>query len=134
MPHYAFPRGSMGTSNCTGIIISHPSTGDMQVKTSLPYPSKEQTMKTSYKLLTIFSISFFCQSCAESVSNKPATEQNHNHVYTQCTEPRPEICTREYNPVCARLNTGNEEKTYGNGCSACADPAVIDYRQGACEQ
>lgn len=90
-------------------------------------------MKNAYKLLTFFSISFLCLSCAVPVSDKPATTQNDNQVFTRCTEPRPEICTREYNPVCATLSTGKQQKTYATGCTACADPAVIKYRQGPCE-
>lgn len=89
-------------------------------------------MKTSYKLLTFFSISFLCLSCTAPVVNQSATTQKDSYVYTLCTEPRPEICTREYNPVCATLTTG-ETKTYATGCTACADPAVIKYRQGTCE-
>jgi len=63
--------------------------------------------------------------------------------YTQCKEPRPQICTREYRPVCAEVDTGircvttpcasTKLKTYATGCTACADPKVIGYRPGACE-
>lgn len=90
-------------------------------------------MKYSYKLLTFFSISFLCLSCAAPTINKPAITKNDSQGFILCTEPRPEICTREYNPVCATLNTG-KEKTYATGCTACADPAVTKYRQGPCEQ
>lgn len=63
---------------------------------------------------------------------------------TKCPEQRSQICTREYFPVCATRDTGircvtapcpsSEEKTYSNGCSACADVKVMEYRIGACEQ
>jgi hypothetical protein len=49
-----------------------------------------------------------------------------------CAEPRPQVCTQDYRPVCALLNDGNF-KTYANGCNACADPAVTGYREGPCE-
>jgi len=49
-----------------------------------------------------------------------------------CPEVRPQICTHEYRPVCAQLQDGNL-KTYSNGCTACSDPAVTGYREGACE-
>lgn len=49
-----------------------------------------------------------------------------------CTEPRPEICTMDYQPVCASLASGSY-KTYSNGCSACSDLSVISYRDGMCE-
>lgn len=50
-----------------------------------------------------------------------------------CTDPRPEMCTMDYTPVCGRRGDGTE-KTYSNGCSACSDKAVVSYRPGACEQ
>ena len=49
-----------------------------------------------------------------------------------CPEPRPQVCTQEYRPVCATLQDGGF-KTYSNGCTACTDPAVTAYREGACE-
>ncbi len=49
-----------------------------------------------------------------------------------CTEPRPEICTMDYQPVCALLENGSY-KTYSNGCSACSDLAVIRYHDGICK-
>jgi hypothetical protein len=49
-----------------------------------------------------------------------------------CPEPRPQVCTQDYRPVCAKLQDGNF-KTYSNGCTACTDPAVAGYREGACE-
>lgn len=73
------------------------------------------------------------------------TEKEHidSNVFIKCKKPRPEICTREYNPVCATKNTSvvcvttpcpsTEEKTYATGCTACADPKVIKYKQGQCE-
>lgn len=48
-----------------------------------------------------------------------------------CEEPRPTICTREYNPVCATLKNG-KTKTGATGCTACSDPEVMGYSMGAC--
>ena len=50
---------------------------------------------------------------------------------TQCTEPRPEACTLEYLPVCARLADGSQA-TYASACSACADVAVVSYVPEQC--
>jgi len=50
---------------------------------------------------------------------------------TICTDPRPQICTMDYRPVCAQLSDGTF-KTYSNGCTGCSDPAVIEHREGAC--
>jgi len=52
--------------------------------------------------------------------------------FTLCPEPRPQMCTREYRPVCATLNDGTH-KTYANGCTACSDPKVKGYFPDACE-
>lgn len=51
---------------------------------------------------------------------------------TPCEDPRPQVCTANYDPVCGRLHDGSD-KTYANGCSACGDPAVSGHRPGACE-
>jgi hypothetical protein len=60
-----------------------------------------------------------------------------------CNNPRPEMCTRDYRPVCGLRDTGvrcvtepcpsTEHETYGNACEACADGAVRSYRPGICE-
>ena len=65
----------------------------------------------------------------EIQTRNPAGEQR----MVACTEPRPQVCTQDYRPVCAMLHEGGF-KTYANGCSACSDPAVTGYREGACEQ
>jgi hypothetical protein len=46
---------------------------------------------------------------------------------TECTDPRPEICTLDYRPVCA-----DNGRTYGNGCGACSDEQVNSYVNGEC--
>lgn len=48
-----------------------------------------------------------------------------------CPETRPQICTRDYRPVCGELKDGSL-KTYSNGCESCADVNVIGYRDGEC--
>lgn len=55
-------------------------------------------------------------------------------AFTVCPDARPELCTREYRPVCARL-AGEPERwvTRSNACVACSDPAVAGHRPGACE-
>jgi len=94
-------------------------------------------------LLTTLIITFFYISF--SASAMCATEKPHttsDDVIT-CKDPRPQICTREYIPVCATKKTSvvcittpcpsTEDKTYPTGCTACADPKVIKYKQGKCE-
>lgn len=59
---------------------------------------------------------------------------------TMCTEPRPEICTKEYQPVC-----GYNDKlrcirapcinyhTFSNSCEACADDTITYWTPGPCK-
>lgn len=59
-----------------------------------------------------------------------------------CTEPRPQLCTMDYNPVCATRDSGTrcvttpcparEQATYANACGACADARVFYHLPGAC--
>ena len=61
---------------------------------------------------------------------------------TACTNPRPQVCTMDYRPVCATRDTGircvsapcpsSEKRTYSNGCGACSDPKVSGYVPDAC--
>jgi alpha-beta hydrolase superfamily lysophospholipase len=49
-----------------------------------------------------------------------------------CKAPRPEVCTQQYDPVCARHSDG-AYRTYANGCMACTHQEVLEYRAGACQ-
>ncbi len=51
----------------------------------------------------------------------------------ECSEPRPQVCTMEYNPVCAHLSGGGQ-KEFASACNACASDAVGGYVSGACEE
>jgi PBP1b-binding outer membrane lipoprotein LpoB len=61
----------------------------------------------------------------------------------ECTNPRPEMCAMNYDPVCATRDNkvrcvttpceSTELITYGNACSACSNPDVYHYQPGACE-
>jgi len=60
-------------------------------------------------------------------------KESEEKEFTVCKEPRPQMCTREYRPACAKLEDGSM-KTYSNGCTACTDSEVVGYYQGACEE
>ncbi len=78
---------------------------------------------TSALLVTLTLSVFGCASGQPKALDGPQTA---------CIEPRPQICTMDYTPVCAALVSG-EDKTYSNGCSACADVNVVSHRLAACE-
>ena len=52
---------------------------------------------------------------------------------TVCSEPRPQVCTMEYAPVCASVAAGGR-KSYSSGCNACADDSVSSFEQGPCPE
>jgi hypothetical protein len=74
----------------------------------------------------------------------PVESGDASLAWTECTDPRPQVCTRDYRPVCAVRDNGvrcvttpcdsSEEHSYSNGCTACSDAAVYRHRPGACEQ
>ena len=75
----------------------------------------------------------------------PAAPPADEVELTRCTDPRPEICTQHYDPVCGRRDTGVrcvtepcdgafELRTYANACAACSDAKVDGHRPGACPE
>ena len=100
-------------------------------------------MKNLNNLITIFGVTFFCISCSVLAKSESEKQIIDGSVYIKCIDPRPQICTREYIPVCAIKNTDvecvttpcptTENNTHATGCTACADPKVIKYKQGKCE-
>ena len=68
---------------------------------------------------------------ADEISQN-SSDSNMNTL-TMCKEPRPQICTQDYRPVCGQLMDGSF-KTYSNGCSACSNKKVKGYREGPCDK
>jgi len=79
-----------------------------------------------YKLIAFLLLSAITSGCSATKADKDITI---------CTDPRPEICTMDYTPVCGLRNVAGKEelKTYSNACSACSDPTVTGYKKDACE-
>lgn len=80
-----------------------------------------------YKFIALLLLTAITFGCAATKTNSDIT---------LCTEPRPEICTMDYTPVCGLRNVdGKEEwKTYSNACSACSDATVTGYKKDACSK
>ncbi|MFV0477923.1 MAG: hypothetical protein ACK5ME_08820 [Parahaliea sp.] len=49
-----------------------------------------------------------------------------------CDEPRPQVCTMEYNPVCGVISDG-QRQSYSSPCNACAHDEVTSFEPGRCE-
>jgi len=60
-----------------------------------------------------------------------ATEPELPDNLTRCRDPRPEICTTEWNPVCGVLENGSRT-TYATGCTACSHREVVGWLPGEC--
>ena len=84
-----------------------------------------------------------CQACAsEAVEYWMAGEcqpKGGKLKAIDCTEPRPEACTREYIPVCGQVQVecitapcDQVMQTFGNKCEACSNERTISYTEGAC--
>jgi hypothetical protein len=67
-----------------------------------------------------------------AATGDPPPPPNDAPDLVTCSDPRPQMCTMQYDPVCARLGSGDaaELKSYSNGCTACSNPAVSAYRPG----
>ncbi|MGD8934395.1 MAG: hypothetical protein PVF35_06430 [Gammaproteobacteria bacterium] len=50
---------------------------------------------------------------------------------TLCSNPRPEICTMEYEPACGYSDNG-ESRNFASACTACSDITVVGYLPGEC--
>ena len=93
-------------------------------------------------ILTITTLLILVTAC-QSTTNKVTKPEVNKPATVSCTDPRPQICTQEYIPVCATKDTGircvttpcpsTEKVTYPNACTACADAKVYSYVTGACE-
>ena len=76
-------------------------------------------------------LSLLLVACATTSEEKNDINEPGALDLILCEEPRPQICTREYNPVCATLKDG-ATKTGSTGCTSCSDPEVVGYKMGAC--
>ena len=50
-----------------------------------------------------------------------------------CTDPRPQMCSEIYQPVCGFTKDGTSH-TYSNACFACVKPEVVRSTPGECKK
>jgi len=82
--------------------------------------------------LLLVSLSLLSIACATTADEKNEFNNEPGALdLILCEEPRPQICTREYNPVCGTLQDGST-KTGSTGCTSCSDSEVVGYKLGAC--
>lgn len=100
-----------------------------------------RSTRVGARLCVILPVAAFLSACVEQT---PLATGGLPENLVQCMDPRPEMCTMEYRPVCGVRDTGvrcittpcdsTELMTFGNGCQACGDAAVIGYTEGACAE
>ena len=81
--------------------------------------------------LLLVSLSLLSIACATTADEKNEYNEPGALDLILCEEPRPQICTREYNPVCGTLQDGST-KTGSTGCTSCSDTDVVGYKMGVC--
>ena len=81
-------------------------------------------------ILLLAAFSQLSISCASSSEKNDINEPGAIDVIL-CEEPRPQVCTREYRPVCATFQDGSS-KTYATGCTSCSDSLVKYYKPEEC--
>ena len=86
-------------------------------------------MISARKLLGLVLISFIVVGC-NSAPEQPLSEAPD--VINLCKDPRPQMCTMIYQPVCG-VNNDGQFKTYASDCNACSHQEVRGYNEGACE-
>ena len=84
------------------------------------------------RLLPVISLGLLLVGCATNNDEKIDLNEPGALDIILCEEPRPQICTREYDPVCATLKDGST-RTGATGCTSCSDSDVVGYKRGACE-
>lgn len=92
------------------------------------------------QVLTQSSNSGRATTTSVSAEVQPAENSDASFGFTENTycDPnnRPEVCTQQYDPVCAYLQGcpgGICTRTFGNACTACGNPTVLSHIPGSCE-
>ena len=79
----------------------------------------------------VFALVFAAAAAPACAQQTPPAQAPAPPGQVTCTEPRPQVCTKDFRPVCGARRDGTRQ-TYGNGCSACADANVVSHIPGPC--
>ena len=88
----------------------------------------EAPMKKQALLIFVLLVMSGCAATEPTKFNETRQDNPKRQI---CSEPRPEMCTQQYDPVCGQFSQGGNQ-TYSNWCSACSDKAVESYVPGEC--
>lgn len=88
---------------------------------------KQSASGSSAHVVLLLAALFGLSACA--TGETPITTDEGGTI---CSDPRPQLCTMQYDPVCATLADGSTA-TYANACGACSDAEVVSHLPGACE-
>lgn len=80
---------------------------------------------------TLGALFLMTATCSMAQKGMAQTETVDKTDAVECKDPRPQICTMDYTPVCG-LHKDHSTKTYSNGCGACSNANVISWRKGEC--
>ena len=53
---------------------------------------------------------------------------------TLCLDPRPEVCTMDFRPVCGLRADNSVIRTFSNACMACSELETMAYIDGECDK
>jgi len=82
-------------------------------------------------LLAMFVLVSGCQS--DGKNNQAGADSDAVSELEMCVDPRPQICTMEYVPVCG-VRDGGEKESFPSGCGACSNNEIVGYLSGECAE
>ena len=97
--------------------------------------SKKMSHLSKFSAVSLlFAILVLVSGCQSYVKDDHSgTDSDMDAELEMCVDPRPEICTMEFAPVCG-MRDGGEKESYPNGCGACSNQEIVGYLPGECAE
>jgi len=117
-------------------ITPQPTPGCDFNQTGKQYIGRSLEECSRIKFLCEPNFEYFKDECGCGCTEKPFGNQSSR----ECTEPRPQVCMAQYDPVCGYYNQTIQclrvpcADTYGNSCEACSDEKVAYWERGRCPE